>query len=113
MIAKGPAAELLALRRFVSEAESKFLQPHIAHNSLGTPTRAEELDVAAFVVLAHGAVENFIEGIALWVVGSIEHSWVMKKRASRSLASLLMYKDAPADDCDDEISVFDNIREAI
>lgn len=66
MTRKGPGEELKNLRRFIGEAERKFLTPHLQQVTLGTPSRDEELDVAAFVVLAHGAVENFIEGIGLW-----------------------------------------------
>jgi|SRR5688572_30297842 len=107
---KGPKAELHVLRRFVAEAEKKFLAPHLTAATLGTPSRDEELDVAAFVVLAHGAIENFVEGIGYWTLESLERSWINKKRASRSLVSLLLYSTSPGDDSADELSVFDNIR---
>lgn len=107
---KGPTDELRVLRQFVGEAEAKFLAQHLGPAPLGTASRDEELDVAAFVVLTHGALENFVEGIGLWVLESIEKSWVPTKRATRSLASLLLYADAPAEDWEESVTVFDNIR---
>src|ERR1700722_4015946 len=101
---KGPHAELQALRRFINDAERKFLLPHYRPSGLGTPSRDEELDVAAFVVLAHGAVENFIEGIGLWAVETVEQSW-FAKRTSRSLVSLLLHGDVPESNYDFLVSV--------
>jgi hypothetical protein len=109
-----PAAELKALRRFIADAEKKFLAPHLgAATALGTPTKDEELDVAAFVVLAHGAIENFIEGVGLWVLETIENKWIMKKRSTRCLASLLLHHDASEIDTEVSMSTFDKIRAAI
>lgn len=49
----------------------------------------------------------------LWALESIEHNWIMHKRASRSLASLFLYEGALGDDCETQFSVFDNIRNSI
>lgn len=113
MTRRGPRAEFKALRRFVTEAEAKFLANHLPSPTLGTPSRDEVLDVAAFVVLAHGAFENFVEGIGLWALECLERSWMTRKRASRSAVSLLLYQQAPGDDGTNTVSVFDNIRMAI
>jgi hypothetical protein len=110
---KGPRAELQALRRFIGEAEAKFLRPHLPTSTLGTPSREELLDVAAFVVLAHGALENFIEGVGLWALESLESSWVMRRRTSRCVTSLLLYQSVPSDHSNQVLSVFDNLRLAI
>jgi hypothetical protein len=109
----GPAAELAALRAFVKEAETRYLRPHLQASSLGVPSRAEELDVAAFVVLVHGAIENFVEGVALWALQSVEHTWLNERRASRSLASLMLHGPMPGDTGLDPFSVFDNLRKSI
>ena len=61
----GPKAELAALKRTVKELEAKFLAPYPPGKGLKQPNRAEELDVAAYIVLVHGALENFVEGLAL------------------------------------------------
>jgi hypothetical protein len=113
MSKRGPRTEFLALRKFVKEAERKFLLSHYQASSLGTPSREEELDVAAFVVLIHGAVENFVEGIGLWLINSIEKHWITNKRTSRPLASLLLHQPAPVRDFDETFAVFDDIRLSI
>jgi hypothetical protein len=110
---KGPKAELETLRRFVKEAEAKFLRTHMTAPTLGGPTRDEVLDVAAFVVLAHGALENFVEGVGLWALEAMERSWSTKKRSSRCVTSLLLYQTAPGDDSEEARTVFDNLRKAI
>jgi hypothetical protein len=59
----GPSVELKALVRSVKEIETRFVVPHIGPPTLKTPSRKEILDVAAYVVLVHGALENFAEGL--------------------------------------------------
>ena len=76
------------------------------------PSRQEILDVAAYVVLVHGAFENFAEGLALWVLGKSVSNWTMRKKTTRVTASLLLYERVPADDAS-PLSVFDNIRTAL
>lgn len=110
---KGPAAELKSLRRFVVGAEIKFLAPYLSFTELGTPSRTEELDVAAFVVLVHGALENYVEGIGLWALDAIENSWINGRRSSVALVSLLLYSEISLSDLDTPITVFDDIRRSI
>jgi len=110
---RGPTVEFNILRDFVQETEAKFLARHLGAPTLGTPTRDEVLDVAAFVVLTHGAFENFIEGVGLWALESLERSWTVGKRLSRCSASLLLYHSAPEADWDEPRSIYDNIRVAI
>lgn len=105
-----PRRELQTLKRFVAEIEAKFLAKHLAARTLNPPGRQEELDVAAFAVLAHGAMENFVEGIGLWALGEMEQNWINKKRATRCIASLLLYQAVPTDEMVPGMSVFDNIR---
>lgn len=106
----GPIAELRNLERFVREVESRYIAPHLSNVTLGAPSRAEVLDVAAFVVLVHGAFENFVEGLGYWLVGRVEHSWLTRRRTSRSTASLLLHYTGPFVDPGDTRNVFDNIR---
>jgi hypothetical protein len=108
----GPKVELEALRRDVKEIESHFVLSHLGPPNLSTPKRKEILDVAAYVVLVHGALENFIEGLALWVVGRSVSSWTMQRRTTRSTASLLLYQAVPPD-TEPVPSVFDNLRNAL
>jgi hypothetical protein len=68
--------------------------------------------VAAYVVLVHGALENFIEGLALWVVERSVANWTKQKKTTRSTASLLLYQNKPSDD-GPPLSVFDNLRTAL
>jgi hypothetical protein len=42
-----------------------FLAQYPPGTGLKQPSRAEELDVAAYLVLVHGALENFVEGLAI------------------------------------------------
>jgi hypothetical protein len=112
----GPQEEFRTLQRFVNDIEKQFLATHLtpaAASTLAPPTRQEELNVAAFAVLAHGAFENFVEGLGLWILDKMERSWVHKKRATRSAASILLYKPAPTGDMLPSVTVFDNLREAL
>ena len=109
----GPTTELNALRRFVGELETRYLSPHMASLTLAPPSRAEELDVAAFAVLVHGAMENFVEGLCLWLLGRIQANWTLRQRASRSTASLLLRTKHVGDDATTSMGVFDTVRLAV
>jgi hypothetical protein len=108
----GPSIELKALERSVNEFETRFLGPHLAPPTLSAPSRNEILDVAAYVVLVHGALEDFAEGLALWVLSKSVASWTKQKKTSRSTISLLLYEKVPSDDAL-SASVFDRIRIAL
>lgn len=107
-----PKTEYLALRRFSDELEARYIAPHLGTVALGHPTRSEELDVAAFAVLIHGALENFVEGLSLWILSRIEKNW-LRNKVSRSTVSLLLNASSSVDHCPDPRTVFDLIREAI
>jgi hypothetical protein len=107
----GPRVELDRLRRLVKEAEDKFVKSHLGIAKLSPPSRKETLDVAAYVVLTHGAFENFVEGLALWVLGRSVNNWTMKKKTTRCTVSLLLYQDVPSGESPGRLlSVYDNIR---
>jgi len=108
----GPKRELAALESSIKELRRRFVARHLGPPSLAPPTEDEILDVAAYVVLAHGALENFIEGLALWVVGRAVSNWTTKKKTTRCTTSLLLYQSAPSDSGAIP-SVFENIRVAL
>src|SRR5688500_11722720 len=110
---RGPQQELRVLKRFMVSIEGQFLSRHLPSTSLGTPTESEVLDVAAYVVLAHGAFENFVEGVGLWALERLEHSWTRRRRASRCTASLLLYQPPPSYDTYSHASVYDTLRTAL
>lgn len=108
----GPSSEVKALERSVKEIETHFLVPHLGPPTLAAPSRKEILDVAAYVVLVHGVLEDFAEALALWVLGRSVANWSAKKKTSRSTVSLLLYQKVPPDDAP-PMAVFDNIRTAL
>jgi len=99
------------LQQFVRELERRYLNPHMTL-SLAPPSRAEQLDVAAFVVLTHGAMENFIEGLTIWMTGRVVKNW-MQKRVTRSTAALLFRATCKIDEDTNTKSTFDVIRIAL
>jgi hypothetical protein len=108
----GPNIELKALTRSVREVEERFLSPHLAPAKLGPPSKQEVMDVAAYVVLVHGALEGFAESLAHWLLKRSVSNWAARKRTTRCTASLLLYQKPPADDMRSR-SVSDNIRLAL
>jgi len=106
----GPKIEFNALTRSVKEIEARFLTPHLGPPTLSAPSRLETLDVAACMVLVHGALENFVEGLAQWAFSKAVQNWIYRKKTSRVTASLLLYEQIPDDT---QPSVFDNIRKSL
>jgi hypothetical protein len=109
----GPRVELRLLKSFIAQIERRFLTPHLNATSFGVPGTEEQLDTAAYAVLAHGAMENFVEGIALWVIRRLEQSWLSRSRATSSTAAVLLYEAAPDLDKDDATTVYNGLRAAI
>lgn len=108
----GPSVELKALTRSIKEVENRFLRPHLLPTTLGAPSKQEVLDVAAYVVLVHGALEGFVESLAHWLLKRSVSNWTAKKKATRCTVSLLLYQKPPAEDTPGR-SVFDNVRLAL
>lgn len=113
MPATGPKKELKALIRYVSELESHFISPYLSSRTLAPPKRKESLQVAAYIVLVHGALENFIEGLALWVLSRVVTGWTNTRRTSRSTASILLFHPPPKLDASKHITAFDNLRDTL
>jgi hypothetical protein len=97
----GRSVELKALTRSIKEVETGFLRPHFLPTTLGAPSKQEVLDVAAYVVLVHGALEGFVESLAHWLNQAFRielSNWTAKKKATRCTVSLLLYQKPPAED---------------
>jgi hypothetical protein len=104
---------LSALKRYATELEVHFLSGFLTAPTLAAPSRKEALQVGAYIVLVHGAMENFIEGLALWILARIDDRWTNAKRANRCAASLLLYHPAPIVDGATQVTIYDNLRESI
>jgi hypothetical protein len=109
----GPKIELRRLEAFFEEVEARYLKPHVSSNTFDPPSRGEQLDVAAFVVLIHGAFENFIEGLTIWMASRIESNWIKRRRVSRSTAALLFHAKCNVDYESDARTAFDMLRGAL
>jgi len=107
-----PSVEFRRLERFVRELELKYLAPHMKP-SLAPPSRDEQLDVAAFVVLTHGAIENFIEGLTIWMADRVAKNWLNRHRVTRSTAALLFRAKCKIDEDTNLKTTFDVIRTAL
>ena len=113
MAAAGPKQELRLLKSYVSELETHFIRPYLAAPTLSAPSRKEDLHVAAYVVLVHGAFENFIEGLALWRLTQTVTGWTTGKRLSRGTAAILLHQTAPKLDAAKHVTTFNSIRTAL
>jgi hypothetical protein len=107
----GPKVEFLALQRFAREIEKRYLDPY--PEALGVPNRREQLDVAAYVVLLHGYLENFVEGLSLWILGRLQRNWIYEKRATRGTASLLLSTRPTIDYEENDHSTYNVLRLAL
>jgi RiboL-PSP-HEPN len=113
MTKTGPAVELRILKRSIFEIEQRFLSVHLTSApALNPPSRQERLDIAAYVVLSHGALENFVEGVALWVLTRSVDRWTAKKRVTRATASILLSQSPPAAPTG-PTTIFDTVRTAL
>lgn len=109
----GPKQELRALKSYVSELEKHFIRRYLTAPTLLAPSREESLNVAAYVVLVHGALENFIEGLALWVLDQTVTNWINGKAASRRTVAIALYHPPKKLDPAQNITTYDNIRLAL
>jgi hypothetical protein len=113
MIPAGPREELRALKAYASELEKHFIRRYLTAPTLSPPNREESLQVAAYVVLVHGALENFIEGLALWTLDRTVTNWTAGKATSRRTAAVLLYQPPPKIDSVQHVTTYENIRLAL
>lgn len=104
----GPGTELTELKTFAKKIEKQFLLPYLTNASL-QPNEEEHRAAAAYIVLFHGALENYVEGVSLWALNTAEKKWREKNRSSVTTASLLLHH-ASSDSNDETKTVFDTIR---
>lgn len=102
--------ELLAR---VCALEAKFIEPFFPVNPLVQPS-AYELEVRAYCVLAHAALEEFVERTVLNLMSEAIDAWLDKRTYSDVLVTLVAYygvKLIPDDDDSlDTTKVFDHLR---
>src|SRR2546421_625763 len=112
---EGPQEELRQLKRSVTKLENHFLLRYLGAVTLSPPSDTEIRDVAAYIVLTHGAFENFVEGLSLWVLQRLEQSWFLRQRATRCTASLLLFHPVPSENTlsGAASTVFNTIRLAV
>ncbi len=101
------------LSRRVHDYRSKFIDPFIPANPEIGPEKYE-LDVKAFCLLSHAALEEFFEKIALLVMQHSVDSWVMMKKLTDTALMLigrygLKYELSEEDEAN-EISVYTHVR---
>jgi hypothetical protein len=109
-MSKATARTFAALKRIVSILEGRFLTLHLDQAALKV-SRKEHVDVSAYVVLAHAAIEGYLEATAQWVLDRAVANWTKRKRLSTATACLLLsYECDPKFDGD---IAFDRIRKAL
>lgn len=114
MSKSGPKAELGTLKARVREFEEHFLRQYLTQPpTLAPPSRKEILDVGAYVVLVHGAFENFVEGLALWALSHVVDGWTKRKRASQCTAAILLHHSSQTVDKEQAVTVYNQLRAAL
>lgn len=104
------------LEHSVAGLEARFIQPHIPLQP-GTPPSTYDLDVRAFCLLSHAALEQYTEEICLRLMTAAIESWTTSKSMNHVLIALLAFqKDRIKHDDDErspEVSFYDHIRHAL
>ena len=112
MTRTGPAIELDVLKRAVSEIEQRFLAEHLkSAPSLKHLHDANSLMWQHTSCLRMGS-ENFVEGVALWVLTRPVIRWTTHKRVTRATASILLSQSPPSEPNGSQL-VFDTLRKAL
>jgi hypothetical protein len=109
MKASGPKVELRQLKSSVAEFEKQFVSKHLSAPATIAPTREEALDVAAYVVLVHGAFENFVEGLGFWLLERSAKS-CLDARVTASLMALMLHQPVPTESGS---TTYDTFREVM
>ncbi len=80
------ATMLRSLRRRISDLDTRFIAPVI--DPLTAP-QDYEVPVAAFCVLSHAAIEDFVEQLCLYTMSTATEDWLMNRRTARCLPTLM------------------------
>jgi hypothetical protein len=105
-----PVEELKGLRRTLAELTRRFIDPHAEAAPGILPSREAELDCRAYIVLAHAALEQYFETLALWVLHKIRDGWILRRRSTVCLAALMLSRGAAAGDEEEHTLAFDRLR---
>jgi len=109
-----PDESLADLEATIGAVRTRYLAPHLAHADLAIPSPEERLDMGAFVVLAHAALEDFFERLALWVHGRIQATWSVRGKAPiPTLATILHLRGRRKVDSATSSTIFDRVHEEL
>lgn len=101
------------LHHAVSGLDDKFIKPYLPVQP-GVDPSAYNLDVRAYLLLSHAALEQFVEDLCLELMNRAVDAWERNHHLSEPLLALLaFYSDClPISDNerDPEITFFDHIR---
>jgi len=102
-----------ALEKHIGELETKFIKPHLPTHPTMAPA-AYDLDVRAFCVLSHAALEQYVEDIALSLALAAVKGWLQNKSVNRTLLGLLAFQMGrlaiDTNERKPEVSFYDHIR---
>ncbi len=105
--------KLEALKRQIANFEEKYIKPHLPPDPLADPEEYD-LDVKSYLILAHAALEEYFESIALKVVSLAEAKWIHSQTPTRTAMTIfLLYGvkfEIPFDDEALTDSLFNIIR---
>ena len=83
--------ELFAeLEQHLQQLERRFIRPHLPLPPTADPC-AYDLDVRAFCMLSHAALEQFIEDVCRQLMIDASSSWIDTRQASNTLLALFAF----------------------
>lgn len=101
------------LRHAVGGLETKFITPHLPVVPEVDPA-TYNLDVRAYLLLSHAALEQFVEDLCLELVNRATDSWESNHHLSEPILALIaFYSDGLTisdNERDPEVTFFDHIR---
>ena len=103
-----PRAAFADLKRHIKAIDARFLQPHIG--LVKPPKPSEQLDLDAYAVLCHAALEQFFEELSAWLLHRTIDNWTTRSRAGGATVGLaLRYTNKI--EWESEEAHFDRIRD--
>jgi hypothetical protein len=104
------------LSSHIGELAKKFVDPYIPASPSAVPSDYA-LDVRAYCVLSHAAFEEFVEAVVLTVASGAVQDWMVKRKATDVIISLIAWNGAKLKIDDDEASAetkpFDYLRSLV
>ena len=103
----------LRLTKNLKQLQKKFIAQFLPANPTTLPIQYQ-LDVQAYCLLAHAAIEEYVEQVALALADETITSWSKGARPNRTLVSLVAFYDEESSIEDDKVltttKCFDRIR---